>query len=98
VAPDPRDALTRARWAAEVLEVELLALLQDDPALAAAAEALGVGRAPLLPLLGGRDLLELGLAPGAALGALLRELRAAQLDGHVSSPEAALEWARTRLR
>lgn len=98
VASDPRDALTRARWAAEVLEVELLALLQDDPALAAAAEALGVGRAPLLPLLGGRDLLELGLAPGAALGALLRELRAAQLDGHVSSPEAALEWARTRLR
>ncbi len=96
--PDPRDAATRARWLAEDLEVELYAHLTDDEELAAAAEAMGVGRAPLLPLVGGRELMEIGATPGAGLGDLLRRLRALQLDGHLSSPDAALEWARARLR
>jgi tRNA nucleotidyltransferase (CCA-adding enzyme) len=101
VAAQPNDArpvATRARWLAETLEVELLATLTNDTGLLAAAEALGVSRAPLLPLLSGRDLLPLGHHPGPALGRLLKRLRAAQLDGQVSSPEAALEWARSRLR
>ncbi len=89
---------TRARHLAERLEVELFAALTDDQALADAAKALGVGRAPLCPLIGGKDLLALGLQPGPEVGRLLADVRREQLDGHLVSPDAALAWARTRLR
>jgi tRNA nucleotidyltransferase (CCA-adding enzyme) len=98
VDPDPRPAATRARWLAEDLEVELLAALTGDEPLARAASELGVGRAPLVPLLSGRDVLALGVQAGASVGELLKQVRRAQLDGHVSSPAEALEWARAQVR
>ncbi len=97
-ANDARSPATRARHLAERLEVELFAALTDDLGLAEAAEALGVGRAPLCPLIGGRDLLELGMRPGPSVGRLLAEVRHEQLDGHLVTPDAAMAWARTRLQ
>lgn len=49
------------------------------------------------PLVRGEDLLALGLAPGPALGALLAEIRERQLEGELTSREAALAFARQRL-
>jgi tRNA nucleotidyltransferase/poly(A) polymerase len=48
------------------------------------------------PLLTGRDLLAAGVAEGRAMGAMLADLRARQLDGEITSREAALEWVRGR--
>ena len=57
-------------------------------------------RAPRL--LTGHDLIrefgrEYGLKPGPLIGALLEELREAQVSGEVDSPETAQEWVRRRL-
>jgi tRNA nucleotidyltransferase (CCA-adding enzyme) len=46
------------------------------------------------PLLTGDDLVALGVAPGPALGGLLRELAVAQVAGDVRTREAALRWIR----
>jgi tRNA nucleotidyltransferase (CCA-adding enzyme) len=46
------------------------------------------------PLLSGRDLLALGLAPGPVFSELLKNLLAAQLDGQVGSRPAAVDWVR----
>jgi hypothetical protein len=46
------------------------------------------------PLATGDDLAALGLSPGPAMGALLRELRAAQAAGRVRSRAGALRWLR----
>jgi hypothetical protein len=45
------------------------------------------------PLLKGRDVLELGLAPGPRVGRVLAEVFEAQLDGAVASREQALTVA-----
>jgi hypothetical protein len=50
------------------------------------------------PLVTGKDLLELGLKPGPAIGRLLTELRAAQMTGAVANRAAALELAKSLLR
>lgn len=55
----------------------------------ARAEATGVGEAPLLPLLFGRDLRSLGLRPGPEMGRLLSRVREAQIQGIVTSPAEA---------
>jgi poly(A) polymerase len=44
------------------------------------------------PLLTGRDLMAAGVPEGKAVGKLLAKLRAKQLDGEITSHEAALEW------
>jgi tRNA nucleotidyltransferase (CCA-adding enzyme) len=49
------------------------------------------------PLLMGRDLLALGMRPGPAMGALLREIETEQLEGHLTTREEALEHARRRI-
>ncbi|MBN1478499.1 CCA tRNA nucleotidyltransferase [Candidatus Sumerlaeota bacterium] len=49
------------------------------------------------PLLRGRDLLDLGMSPGPAVGALLREIETEQLEGHLTTREEALEHARRRI-
>ncbi len=49
------------------------------------------------PILTGHDLMALGLTPGPRLGALLRELEDAQLEGTVTTREEALALARSRL-
>jgi tRNA nucleotidyltransferase (CCA-adding enzyme) len=60
--------------------------------------ALDVAQRPPEPLLKGRDLLELGLAPGPRVGELLREVYEKQLDGTVSTPEDARAEAARRIR
>ena len=48
------------------------------------------------PLLGGRDLIELGYEPGRRLGAILRWLEDEQLEGRLDSRAAALAAVRER--
>ncbi len=50
------------------------------------------------PLLRGRDLLELGMSPGPAIGNLLAELFDEQLDGAFESREEALRRAAQRVK
>ncbi len=49
------------------------------------------------PLVTGADLLEMGVEPGPAFGALLGELYDAQLDGELSDRNEALDAARRRV-
>jgi len=49
------------------------------------------------PLLGGGDLMALGLKPGPALGAMLAEIREKQLQDELKTPDEAREWARQKL-
>jgi tRNA nucleotidyltransferase (CCA-adding enzyme) len=65
---------------------------------AARARQLGVEHAPPEPLLKGRHLLELGVAPGPALGDLLREVYERQLDGTVADFDAARALGRELAR
>jgi tRNA nucleotidyltransferase (CCA-adding enzyme) len=61
------------------------------------ARALGVEHAPPPPLVFGRHLLAVGMAPGPAMGDLLREIYEKQLDGDITTLEKGLEYARARL-
>ncbi len=45
-------------------------------------------------LLGGRDLIELGLVPGPRFREILSTLEEAQLEGQLASREEALAWIR----
>ncbi len=49
------------------------------------------------PPLNGDDLRHLGIAPGPQLGRLLRDLRAATLDGMIRDRAAAEQWVRQQL-
>ena len=49
------------------------------------------------PLVRGRDLLELGLAPGPAMGQLLAEIRERQLEDELTTREQALAWVTAKL-
>jgi poly(A) polymerase len=53
-------------------------------------------QAPLIPppLLTGRDLLAMGFAAGPGFKRILEEVQSRQLEGQLTSPEEALEWAR----
>jgi tRNA nucleotidyltransferase (CCA-adding enzyme) len=68
----------------------------DDPAAARLAEYLQTLRPRRAPLDGSR-LRQLGVPAGAALGACLRDLRAAFLDGDVTDQASAEAWVRRRL-
>jgi tRNA nucleotidyltransferase (CCA-adding enzyme) len=61
------------------------------------ARSLGVEHAPAAPILMGRHLLDLGVAPGPAMGALLKEVYERQLDGEVTNLDEAIAAARLRL-
>jgi len=50
------------------------------------------------PLLTGTDLLAAGVPAGPAMGQTLAALRAHQLDGEITSRDAAMEWVHTRVR
>lgn len=58
------------------------------------ARRLGVEHAAPEPFVKGRHLLELGAAPGPAIGEVLREVYERQLDGTVADPDAAIALAR----
>ncbi len=62
------------------------------------ARALGVEHEPPKPLLLGRHLLALGLAPGPEVGRILRQVYERQLDGEVATVEEAVEEAKRILR
>jgi poly(A) polymerase len=49
-------------------------------------------------LISGHDIIRLGLAPGPFLGSLLEEIREAQLEGSLTTPEAALSYAENRIK
>lgn len=55
--------------------------------------------APLIPppLVTGRDLIELGQAPGPRFRELLESLQTEQLEGRLSDRDSALAWVRARL-
>jgi tRNA nucleotidyltransferase (CCA-adding enzyme) len=61
------------------------------------ARALGVEHAPPRPLVMGRHLLELGLAPGPQVGAILKQIYERQLDGEIETIDEGLALARTLL-
>jgi poly(A) polymerase len=50
------------------------------------------------PLLDGHDLLALGVKAGPEMGALMHEVRERQLQGELTTPEAAREWVRGLLK
>ena len=57
------------------------------------ARELGVDRSPPKPLLLGRHLIELGMKPGPQMGTLLKQVYERQLDGEITSTEAAIALA-----
>ena len=61
------------------------------------ARALGVEHRPPPPLLLGRHLLAMGLAPGPRVGAILQAVYEQQLDGQVTTLAEAIEAARRRI-
>ncbi len=63
----------------------------------ARARALGVEHAPPAPILLGRHLLGLGVAPGPRMGEVLRAVYERQLDGEVTTLDQALAEARGHL-
>ncbi len=62
------------------------------------ARALGVEHRPPAPLLLGRHLLALGLAPGPRVGEILKAVYEQQLDGQVTTEDEAIQAARTILQ
>jgi tRNA nucleotidyltransferase (CCA-adding enzyme) len=61
------------------------------------ARALGVEHAPPPPVVMGRHLLELGVAPGPHMGDLLKRVYERQLDGEVRTLEEGLAMVREML-
>lgn len=61
------------------------------------ADALAVADSPVEPLIKGRDLMQLGVAPGKQMGELLQKLEEAQLDGQFLTHADGLEYYRTHL-
>ena len=58
------------------------------------ARELGVEHQPPEPIVKGRHLIELGIAPGPGMGAILRELYERQLDGRLTTLEEGMDAAR----
>lgn len=50
------------------------------------------------PLLGGKDLIDMGFKPGPLFHEILERLNEAQLEGEISAKEAAIEWVRKNYR
>ena len=55
------------------------------------AQALGVEHKPPAPILLGRHLIELGVAPGPRMGEILRAVYELQLDGGVTTLDQAIQ-------
>jgi tRNA nucleotidyltransferase (CCA-adding enzyme) len=64
----------------------------------ARARSLGVQHRPPAPLLLGRHVLALGVAPGPRVGEILKEVYEKQLDGEITSVEEGVEEAKRVLR
>lgn len=92
-----RKRLLAEPWWGEALR--LLRALGTTPRLTElerdAAALFAEGVAPP-PLIGGDDLIAMGLKPGPAFGALLEGVYDAQLEGRVTTAEQARGWVRER--
>lgn len=99
-APRMRRSTLR-RWLANPGFPDLLALHRADVLASggelagyrtaeAALEELGEEPARPTPLLGGKDLLSMGIEPGPAVGEILRRVETAQLDGEIADRAEAL--------
>jgi tRNA nucleotidyltransferase (CCA-adding enzyme) len=62
------------------------------------ARAIGVEHAAPVPLVLGRHLIELGVAPGPEMGVLLKRIYEKQLDGEIATLEDGLATASALLR
>ncbi len=62
------------------------------------ARALGVEHEPPPPLVQGRHLLALGMAPGPEVGALLKQIYERQLDGAIATTDEGIELAKQLMR
>ena len=60
------------------------------------ASALRLRQSPPQKILQGRDLLQIGIPPGPAMGKILAQVFEAQLDGKVTNLKSALSWARSQ--
>ena len=69
-------------------KLDIYEFLRDERAALDAQPAL------IEPLLGGRDLMELGIQPGPPIGELLNEIRDRQLAEELTTREEALAWAK----
>ena len=49
-------------------------------------------------LIGGKDLIQMGFAPGPVFKTILREVEDLQLDGAIADREQALEYVRSNYR
>jgi tRNA nucleotidyltransferase (CCA-adding enzyme) len=58
------------------------------------ARALGVEHAPPAPIVMGRHLLDLGVAPGPRMGEILKQIYERQLDGEITTLEEGLALAK----
>jgi tRNA nucleotidyltransferase (CCA-adding enzyme) len=99
------------RRLAQKVELELLARVAESDCLGRSgrfdcsgiqwflgrARALGVEHAAPAPLVLGRHLLALGVAPGPRMGVLLREIYEQQLDGRIGTTEEGIGLARELL-
>ena len=94
---DPIATESDLRWLATRAEVGLVltvrAASEDVADVMGRARALGVWEAAPAPLVQGRDLAGLGFPPGPGMGQLLQKLYAKQLEGDLTSREAALRQA-----
>jgi tRNA nucleotidyltransferase (CCA-adding enzyme) len=63
----------------------------------ARARSLGVEHQPPAPLLLGRHVLALGIAPGPRVGEILKQVYERQLDGEIATVDEAIAAARERL-
>jgi poly(A) polymerase len=91
-----RRRLARSPWAAGLSQ---LAQAHDEPQAGLLAQALAEERTSpdVVPLLGGDDLRELGIPAGPQLGALLKSLEDAQLEGRIARREQAVALVRAHL-
>ena len=61
------------------------------------ARALGVEHKPPAPILLGRHLIELGVAPGPRMGEILRAVYELQLDGVVTTLDQAIQQGKRHI-
>jgi tRNA nucleotidyltransferase (CCA-adding enzyme) len=61
------------------------------------AKELKVDKAPLAPLVKGKDLLALGVKPGPKMGTILKELETAQINGAFGTREEGVTYITARL-
>jgi tRNA nucleotidyltransferase (CCA-adding enzyme) len=61
------------------------------------ARALGVEHAPPAPIVLGRHLLDLGVAPGPRMGEILKAIYEKQLDGEIATLEDGITFAQAML-